>query len=55
MAAVQYVRNVDPSAEIVIMNCEIGPLTLTGDDMNCLIRPINETGPFKWINDKVHF
>ncbi|KAF3336781.1 Serine/threonine-protein [Carex littledalei] len=55
MAAVQYVRNIDPTAEIVIMNCEIGRLTLTGDDMNCLIRPTNETGPFKWINDKVFF
>ncbi|KAF3326524.1 Ulp1 protease family, C-terminal catalytic domain-containing protein [Carex littledalei] len=55
MAAVQYVRNVDPTAEIVIMNCEIGRLTLTGDDMNCLIWPTNETGPFKWINDKVFF
>ncbi|KAF3323737.1 ubiquitin-like-specific protease 1B [Carex littledalei] len=55
IAAVQYVRNVDPSAEIVIMNCEIGRLTMTGDDMNSLIQPTNETGPFKWINDKVFF
>ncbi|KAF3329229.1 hypothetical protein FCM35_KLT06307 [Carex littledalei] len=55
MAAVQYVRNVDPRAEIVIMNYEIERLTLTGDDMNCLIRPTNETSPFKWINDKVFF
>ncbi|KAF3334138.1 Ulp1 protease family, C-terminal catalytic domain-containing protein [Carex littledalei] len=55
IATVHYCRNVHSSAEIVIMNCEIGRLTLTGDDMNSLIRPTNETGPFKWINDKVFF
>ncbi|KAF3323227.1 Plant mobile domain-containing protein [Carex littledalei] len=42
-------------AEIVIMKCEIGRFTLTGNDMNSLIRPTNKTGPFKWVNDKVFF
>ncbi|KAF3330304.1 Ulp1 protease family, C-terminal catalytic domain-containing protein [Carex littledalei] len=55
MEAVQYVRNVNPSAKIVRMNSAIGVLTLTSDDFDCLIRPTNETGTFKWINDQVFF
>lgn len=54
MAAVEYVRNVEPSAEVFKMNCSFGELTLTGSDMNCLIRPPGESGSSKWINDQVH-
>lgn len=54
MAAVEYVRNFEPSAEVVKMNCSFGELTLTGSSMNCLIRPPSESGSSKWINDKVY-
>ncbi|KAF3335989.1 Serine/threonine-protein [Carex littledalei] len=53
MAAVEYVRNVESSTEVVKMNGAFGTLTLTAGDMNCLIQPTYETGHSKWINDEV--
>ncbi|KAF3323766.1 Ulp1 protease family, C-terminal catalytic domain-containing protein [Carex littledalei] len=52
MAAVEYVRNVESSTEVVKMNGAFGILILTAGDMNCLIQPTYETGHSKWINDE---
>jgi hypothetical protein len=54
MTTVEYVRNILPSAKVVEMSSLGGELILTGNDMDCLIRPPNESGRSKWINDQVH-
>lgn len=55
MAAVEYVRNIESSTEVVKMNGGFGFLTLTAGDMNCLIQPTYETGQSKWLNDEVQY
>lgn len=54
MAAVEYIRNVNPYDEVVKMSGgSSGELTLKGYHMHCLVPPLGDSGLSKWIYDEV--